>query len=505
MAKVIFISSPYENLGIEYMSSVLKNSGHSVYLIIDPCLFLNTYQKNKFLSKIFDYKSYIIEKVKKIQPDLICLSVMTDNYQWALDLAKRIKKNSSASIVFGGIHPTIIPETVINESCVDFVCLGEGEEAILELAERISNPGECLNIKNIWAKRDGQIFKNSIRPVIKDLDRLPFPSKELYYRENRAYSNEYFIMAGRGCDYACAFCCNHILLKLYGNEFLRRRSVGNVIKELCTAKKEYNYKFVWFMDDNFTSDSRWIKEFSREYSRYINVPFFCYSHPNDLTEETAAFLKEANCHEMGIGVESLNEDTCRAVNRVTGKTSIERSLKILRNNRIISITENILGLPGENEDDILNLVRFYNKNRPDLILFSWLKIFPGTSLLKILKDKGLITEAAIKKIITGEDNSLALGGNYVKVKSFRGSACLLALLPFLHEKIVEFLVRTKLFRCLIVLNPNLFLRIARAYKSSRFSKNLAGNKTYDAGLKISMRIYRYFITKKIKLVINWEE
>ncbi|MFH1397324.1 MAG: radical SAM protein [Candidatus Omnitrophota bacterium] len=505
MARVIFISNPYENLGIEYMSAVLESAGHEVGLIIDPCLFFNAYQRNNLLGKIFNYKTYVLGKIIKMQPDLVCLSVMTDNYQWALDLAKKIKEKINTWIVFGGIHPTILPELVINESCVDFVCVGEGEEALVELADNIHDPDKLLHIKNIFAKREGQIFKNTIRPLIKELDKLPFPCKELYYRESRMYSKEYFIITSRGCNYSCAFCCNQVLLNLYGKSFSRRRTVRNVIKELYDNKKKYNFRFVWFMDDNFVLNSEWIKEFSREYSRYIGVPFFCYSHPNNLSGETAELLKKANCREMGIGVESLNENTCKLINRITEKSLIDRSLKILKNNKIVSIAENILGLPGEKEKDILDLVGFYNKNRPDLILFSWLKVFPGTEMLRILKARGLISQTALQNLISGKDNSLALGGNYASVSEFRRSACLLVLLPFLNKKVVSFLAKVNIFKCPVIVNPNFILRIIRAYKSSFFSVMFMGNKTYDAGLKISLRIYKHYIIKKFRLVLNLGE
>ena len=498
MSSILFISPPYENLGIEYMSAVLKLAGHNVDLIVDPCLFFNAYQKNRFLGKLFNYKTHIVEKVKKIRPDLICFSIMTDTYRWGLDLAKRIKSNMDVPIVFGGIHPTIIPEVVINKKQVDYVCVGEGEEAILELANRFPEPHNCINIANMWTKRNGKIIKNSPRSLRQDLDRLPFPDKDLYYRESKIYSKEYFIMAGRGCSYSCAFCCNQVFLRIYGSKFLRRRTVGNVIEELFQSKRKYDFKFVWFMDDNFSIDISWLKEFSREYHRYIDVPFFCYAHPNNMTYEVASLLKKANCYEVAIGIESLNENTCRFINRNTDKIAIKEALDALRSKRIISITENILGFPGEDGNDIEKLIDFYNKNRPDLIMFSWLKIFPGTSLLKSLRTKNLIGDQAFEDIINGNDKSLALGGNYANVRTFKKATCLLVLLPFLPKPVVNFLLRTKLFRCFGFFNPNFLLRILRMYKSTKLAMLTTGKKTYDAGTRISIRIYRYFMAKKIK-------
>lgn len=498
MAKVLFISSAYENLGIEYISAFLKSHGHEVELIIDPCLFQNPYQRNRVLGNVFSFKRIVLNKVQGIRPDLVCFSIMTDTYQWGLDLAKSIKEKINVKIVFGGIHPTITPESVILEDCIDYICIGEGEEAIVELSEHINDPDRCLNIANIWAKRDRQIIRNAPRPYYENLDLLPFPDKELFYQQSRIYSKEYFTMVGRGCDYSCAFCCNQNLLKIYGKDYVRRRSVENVIKELSRGKKAFAFDFVWFMDDNFTSDILWLKEFSKEYKRHIDVSFFCYAHPSNISQEAAYLLKKASCKEIAIGVESLNEPTSRLIDRCTDRAVIDRAIGVIKSAGIFSATENILGFPYEDERDIVNLAMFYNQNRPDLVIFSWLKVFPGTKIFSFLMGRELIGKEDVSSIIDGRGKSLVLGGNYAKQGVFNKAACLLVLVPFLPRALVSLIIKRKLYKCFVFLNPSFILRIIRIFRGSNLAKLLLGSKNYDAGAKISLRIYGFFLIKRLK-------
>lgn len=500
MIKILFISTPYENLGIEYLSAVLKESGHEVGLIIDPCLFFNPYHRIPYLNRIFSYRNIIKEKIIRFAPDLICFSVMTDTYQWGLALATEIKNYSSASVVFGGIHPTLAPELVIQQPCVDYVCVGESEETLLELAGHLGDRQYCRYIQGLWSKDEGLVMSNHLRPLINDLDCLPMPDKDIYYRAAPIYRKEYFTMTGRGCVYACAFCCNQALRKMYGDNSVRRRSVDHCIRELIVNKRKYRFKFVWFMDDNFTFDLKWLSEFSLQYHKYVGVPFFCYSHPSDMSKEAAMLLKEAGCKEVGIGVESIEKKTGMILNRLNDRGLVYSSLRETNKNNMVSITENILGLPGEDENTIFELVDFYTKNTPGLIVFSWLKVFPGTALFETLLTEGRFSPDKKDALLRGLDNSLTRGGNYAQQKLFNKVACLLVLVPFLPKYAVRLLRRLRLYRLFFV-SPNTLLCMIRMFRASVFSELLYGRRTYDAGAKISARIYFYFMRRKIVTVL----
>lgn len=188
-------------------------------------------------------------------------------------------------IVFGGIHPTCVPEEVIKNDFVDFVIRGEGEYALLDLVNSLDSGGFNYEIKSVWFKKNGEIIRNPLHPLIQDLDKLPFPDKELFCREDSNFKTGHLLMTGRGCFYRCTFCMNNFLKSLYpGERYVRRRSVDNVILELEIVKNKYSISQIEICDDLFCYDKKWLKEFSKKYSDKINIPFHIFAHPQEIDE-----------------------------------------------------------------------------------------------------------------------------------------------------------------------------------------------------------------------------
>ena len=159
-------------------------------------------------------------------------------------------------IVFGGIHATSVPDRVLARDFADFVCRGEGEYPLLELVEALAAGAEDFPIPNIWYKKDGRIVANEARPLIADLDSLPLPDKELFYREAPYARKEYNLQTLRGCLNGCAYCHNGLERRLWQGkgEYLRRRSVDNVMAELIAAKKRYDFVTLKIWDEVFPYD-----------------------------------------------------------------------------------------------------------------------------------------------------------------------------------------------------------------------------------------------------------
>jgi len=167
-----------ESLGLEYLSAVLKSKGHEVFLVFDPALFNDKhYLHVDFLAKLFNVRSRLLDEIVELNPDVIGFTVLTDTYKWACSFANEIKEVlPDTRIIFGGIHPTSVPEKVIKNDFVDALCIGESEEAFLEFVE---SP-ERTDIQNFWFKSNGKIIKNKIRPLNQDLDSLPFADKSIF-------------------------------------------------------------------------------------------------------------------------------------------------------------------------------------------------------------------------------------------------------------------------------------------------------------------------------------
>ncbi len=440
--RVGFVHSEMEPLGIQYLSSYLKKHGHTTRLFFDPQLFMDTATRWPFLGNIFDYKKQLYKQIDVFKPDILGLSVLTTNYDWACQIARDIKQHSEVPIVFGGIHPTLDPDAVLAEKFVDFVVVGEGEEALLELTENIHHPTNRFRIKNVYAKDNGVVIKNQLRPLVANLDTLPFPDKEMFYSIMPNSSRNYMIMTSRGCPYACTFCCNDSLRKTYGSgqRFVRRRSPENVIAELEWAKKTYSIRYVLFDDNTFTYDKRWLREFSQLYKKNISVPCFCWVHPSEIDEETVDDLKGMNCRAVEMGVESLNPRIREKwLNRHYTNEQIERALQLFKKNKIFCTTDNIIGLPEETFSDLEYMVEFYNRNRPGKIYVFELRVFPNTQMAGLKKPENLGNEGRG----TLPFNLHTSGNNQVKKLLMLTLA-----IYFLPKKVINFLLKKRIYRFL---------------------------------------------------------
>jgi len=402
--KIAFVNDSVERHGIESISAVLKASGHQVRLFVDPKLFDNENITFRFLNRLFDYKKRIISELKAYNPDLIGISVVTGFYQWASTMAKLIKQELDVPIIFGGIHPTSVPERVIKNDSVDIVCVGEGEYPMLELANSMEKGAIDYSIKNLMFKKNGQIIKNEIRPLIEDLDSLPLPDKELYYSASPHFSQCYYIMASRGCPYACSYCCSSYLHELYRNKgkIVRQRSVTNVIEELVKAKQKYDIRTVFFADDCFASDINWLKEFSREYSVKIKVPFSCEMNPQHVSEDALALLKASGCKEIEIGIQSWNKDVREKVfNRDISDDQMEQAMRLIKKAGINLVTGDLLGYPGQSDEHIFKAVRMYSEIKPDRSYIFILKYYPNTLITRKALEGGYINNDNYEKLLDG--------------------------------------------------------------------------------------------------------
>lgn len=401
--RVTFVYYGAESLGIEYLSSYLKKTGHQTSLAFDFGLFADKrYLNIPWLNKIFNpSKEKLIARIRGLNPDLIAFSVIKDLYAWALDLAKEIKSILDVPVVFGGVHPTSVPEQVIKNDCVDYIIVGEGEEALAELVLALEEGSSLEGIKNLWFKNGSGIIKNQLRFPIKNLDDIPFPDKELF-SDFIPIDDSYTIMASRGCPLTCSFCCSSIFTKLYrgkGN-FFRFRTIENVISELRIMKERYNFREVDFCDDVFTVDSKWLKEFLKAYKKEIDLPFRCLSHPKYFNKEIGQLLKENGCLRIRISPQTMNEDLRkRVLNRHESNQEVERAFNICDEIKLPYTADHLFGIPEESCDDHLQAARVYsNTHYLGKISCYYLEYFPGTDILDYARKQGVLDQSDVESI-----------------------------------------------------------------------------------------------------------
>jgi anaerobic magnesium-protoporphyrin IX monomethyl ester cyclase len=398
-----------------------------------------------------------------------------------------IKARADIPIIFGGIHPTCVPEYVILEDSVDMVCVGEGEYAMLELVQSMQSGQADHSIKNIWFKKGAEVIRNSLRPLVSDLDQLPFADKELYYAASSHFKNLDMIMTGRGCPSSCSYCCNASLKRLYHNNgtYVRRRSVSNVIQELLTLKDRKDIKNIWFADDIFISNKAWLTEFLAEYKRSVRIPFSCYVHYTYIDEATVVLLKSSGCLEVEMGIQTWSEDVRREVLYRTGTNEqIERAIDVINTYGLRLATDTILGVPGQTEDELCQLLNFSNKKRISVTQALFLRYYPKAPIIEIAKAMGVIRDEEIYAREYGlvKPVPICRGGDVINKRLLQLRA-MFCILPFLPRWLNSFLVKRRIYRHFPTV-PILAIKLL-----SGFSGNVSAiGKTLR-----SMLIRKYFI------------
>lgn len=446
--KIAFAYIGAEVLGIEILSAQLKQLGHQVRLFYDPSLFEDkAIFSIPILHRLLDIRSRVIDDLIAYKPDLVAFSVLTNTFQWSLEVAGQIKDRMDVPIVFGGTHPTVVPERVIRHPEVDIVNIGEGFESMPELVAALERGENISGIENLWVKDGSTVHRNEVRPPFEDLDRLPHPDKALF-AEHLNVGSIYLMMTGFGCPYRCTFCSNDLMLDLYEGKgrFIRRRSVDDVMAELSRAKETYRLGMVKFVDDIFTLNMRWLEEFAERYPREIGVPYYALSHPDHINDKTAGLLKSSGCHRLELGVQSVNEETKRVIlDRAETKEQMARAFTCLEKHRIHYLVNHMFGIPTEGEAQQREAAEFYADFKPSRIGGYYLKYLPRTRIASIAVDHSLIGPEDLQVFEDGYFSTVhsteAIPPDLLKV--FKNHETLNLLMPLLPRWVNRRLARSR--------------------------------------------------------------
>jgi len=396
--KVLFIfdasSLDQEPLGMMHISALLKQCGHT-------CEALN-------LAECKD----LVAAVRERDPQLLAFSVVTGPHQRLVRASQEIRKELAIPSIFGGPHPSYFPE-LIEQDGVDIICRGEGEYPMLELAEALESGKEYANILNLWIKRDGQIYRNPVRPFMQDLDSLPWPDREVFNEFlNLHVEDTRYFMGGRGCPYDCTFCFNHVAKNLAEGRYVRWRSVEDLIKELKAVREQYDMRFVNFQDDTFVLKVDWLEEFSPLYRREIGLPFLCHVRANLVSDHMSRLLADAGCVHVGMGLEAGNDHMRNVVlKKNVTREQLINACRSLQAHGITVSTQNMFGLPFETIDTVLDTIELNIACRPERTNLFFYVPYPRTQLAQIAIDAGFFRAEgldSLPEIFTTEFSSVNL-------------------------------------------------------------------------------------------------
>lgn len=376
------INSPQNtgfNYGLSYIGSVLKGSDFEVEYVS----LLNEQDCNRFCNLLKDE-----------EPLMIGFSVTSSQFVYLKSIVSRVKTFCRSFIVCGGPHPTLQPECISDIPGVNAFVIGEGEYPMLELAIALKNKSDYHNILNLWINEDGQVIKNSVRPLIEDIDSLPFPDidaiKAGVHQIRQDVPVQMRFIFSRGCPFDCSYCCNKAISDVYPNpnKYFRQRSPLSAIKEIEAAEARFKFRFIVFDDDCFTLNKKWFFEFMELYKKRFKYPFRCNIRVGTINEEMVKILKEAGASNIGVGIEHGNEKFRINVlkKNITNK-QIEDTFSLIRKYELSHADFIMVGLPFETESLFLDTVRLCRKvdAKGSISIFY---PYPGTELGELCKEKG---------------------------------------------------------------------------------------------------------------------
>ncbi|MBS3088794.1 B12-binding domain-containing radical SAM protein [Candidatus Pacearchaeota archaeon] len=374
--------------GIRTISGVLKNAGHQVNLVF--MALSEDYSKNYTKSELI--------QLAKICKDSQLIGI--NSFASTAHRANRIihfLKQLNIPIVYGGVHATISPEDCIKHA--DIVCVGEGEEAIIDLVNALEKNKPIEKIKNLWIKKENRIVKNPIRNLIDNLDSLPFPDYKIethYILENKKirHFKEYdlggqiFFLTGRGCPYGCDYCSNSLFNELYKGKckkILRWHSPKYIIDGILFFKKRFpTLSYFDIRDDTFSlRPTEQIKEFCTLYKEKVKMRFKCLGDPRTITDEKINLLVDAGCTDIIIGIQGSERTNREIYHRPQTDKDVLNASKILSKykEKLAVMYDVITCNPYEKPENIISLIRLLQKlEKPYFLSVNNLVFFPGSKL-----------------------------------------------------------------------------------------------------------------------------
>jgi len=305
--------------------------------------------------------------ISDVKPQIIGLSVLAPYVSIAKNLIAEIRKISQATIIMGGVYPTISPEEALEVA--DYICVGEGELVMDVVASRFMKGESFKAIEGLWYKdKSGKIVDTGIPAFLTDLDSQPFlavAQPNMYFIENSEVKNsdpelidkDLWVMTSRGCMYRCSYCVNSLYSSMFKGKgkFIRQRSPLNVIKEIEERLTTHitPVERIFFADELFSINAKWIEEFSALYKKKINIPFYMCSNPNIVKEDNIRLLSEVGLTLLAFGIQSGSEKLRNGImNRVGSNRQIISAAWLLKKYNVEPVYDLILDNPFDTIDTL---------------------------------------------------------------------------------------------------------------------------------------------------------
>lgn len=369
-------------LGLAYVAGSLEHAGFKV----------NALDNYLLKTPIDELK----KEVKKLAPEVLGMTCGSVTYGRCVETAKAVKEVlPSCKVVVGGWHGSYLPESLLQHPEIDYVVMGEGERAIVDLAHSVTKGEDSSAVSQIpgVAFRDGEKIIKKSPTFIGDLDTVPFPARHLLPMHLYSRTMEYLSVKPvdtmnviRGCPYNCAFCETK---KIWGSK-CRAFGASRVVDELNHLVNKFGTKAIYFVGDNFTINKKRTTELCRAIkAAKLDLEWVCDTRVDLISRELLKEMKAAGCKTIWFGVESGAPRILKKINKqITTQQALD-VFKLCREEDIRTASSFMLGLPGETIEDMKTTFKFARKLDPDWVRFNIFVGYPGSDLYDEILEKGL--------------------------------------------------------------------------------------------------------------------
>jgi anaerobic magnesium-protoporphyrin IX monomethyl ester cyclase len=369
-------------LGLAFIAAVLEQNGYEVQ-IYDNYLLERTIEE-------------VMSEVRRHSPEIVGISCTSLTYSRCIEVARAVKEVlPSCRIIVGGPHPSYMPQTMLDHMDIDYVVIGEGEQAMVKLAESILR-GEketvIANISGVACRIGGKIVKTAPE-FISDLDQIPFPARHLLPMQMYERVLSYLSVKPvdtmsvlRGCPYTCAYCETW---KLWGNTF-RASSPQRVVEEIKYMTENYGSKGIYFVGDNFTINKKRTMELCQQIKNIRkDVIWACETRTDLISKELLVEMRSAGCQTISFGIESGAPAIQQKLNKNIDLQQVKQTFKLCRRMGIQTTASFMLGIPGETVNDMNTTLKFAKSLNADWCQFNIYVSCPGSRLYDEIISQGL--------------------------------------------------------------------------------------------------------------------
>ncbi len=368
-------------LGLSYVAASLEKAGFQVHM-------LDNYLLKKTTSEVQ-------QLVKGLNPEIVGITCSSATYRRCVETAKAVKEVlPSCKVVVGGWHPSYVPDSLLEHPEIDYVVMGEGERAMVELATQILHGSNSAisQIAGVACRCGGKVVKNPIKPI-ENMDEIPFPARHLLPMELYDRAIEFLdakpidtMNITRGCPFSCAFCETK---KLWG-QVCRGFSPKRVVDEIEHLVTKYGSKGIYFINDNFTIRKKETFEICNLIKeRNLDIEWVCDTRADLVSREMLKSMREAGCRTIWFGVESGSPKVLQKLNRNITPEQVVKAIKMCKEEDIRTNCSFILGVPGETVSDMEASFKFARKLDPDWCQFNIYVPCPGSKLYDEVMEKHL--------------------------------------------------------------------------------------------------------------------